>query len=361
MKRRHFMTTLAAGAAGVALARPAVAQAYPEVKWRLTSSFPKALDLLFGATTTLAKQVSDATDGKFQIEPFAAGEIVPALQALDAVSSRNVELCHTATYLFAGKDPALALGCAVPFGLNARQQNAWLHEGGTTLFNELLKKHGVMGFPGGNTGAQMGGWFRKEVKDVAELRGLKFRIGGLAGQVLAKLGAAPQQVSGGDIYPALERGTLDAAEWIGPYDDDKLGFAKVARFYYYPGWWEGGVASHFLVNLQKWSELPEPYQAAFTNAAAYVNTDVLAKYDARNPAALKRIVAGGAQLRPFSAPIMEAGLKAWNELAAELSGANPDFKRIYDNLTAFKNDQYLWAQVAEYSFDSFQIRNRTRG
>ena len=361
MKRRHFMTTLAAGAAGAALAKPAVAQSYPEVKWRLTSSFPKSLDLIYGATVTLAKQVSDATDGRFQIQPFAAGEIVPGLAALDAVGNQTVELCHTATYLFAGKDPALALGCAVPFGLNARQQNAWFHEGGTTLFNEILKKHGAIGFPGGNTGAQMGGWFRKEIKEVADLRGLKFRIGGLAGQVLAKLGATPQQIAGGDIYPALERGTLDAAEWVGPYDDEKLGFSKVARFYYYPGWWEGGVAMHFLVNQQRWSDLPEPYQAAFMNAAAYVNADVLAKYDARNPAALKRIVAQGAQLRPFSQPVMDASLKAWTELAAELSGASADFKRVHDNLSAFRSDQYLWAQIAEYSFDSFQIRNRTRG
>ena len=245
MKRREFIKTAGAGlAASAAIAAPAIAQSMPEIKWRLTSSFPKSLDTLWGSSETFAKYVAEATDNKFQISTFAAGEIVPALQALDAVSNNTVECCHTAAYYYVGKDPTFPLFCAVPFGLNTRQQNAWFYDGGAQkLMDEFTKKFNIVSLLGGNTGAQMGGWFRKEVKDVADLNGVKMRIAGLAGQVMAKLGVVPQQIAGGDIYPALEKGTVDAAEWVGPYDDEKLGFQKVAPYYYYPGWWEGGTTA----------------------------------------------------------------------------------------------------------------------
>ena len=241
MKRREFLKVAGAGMAGSAVAAPAIAQSMPEIRWRLTASWPKSLDTLFGACETFAKYVSEATDNKFQIQIFAAGEIVPALQVLDAVQNGTVEIGHTAVYYFIGKDPTWALFCAVPFGLNTRQQNAWFYDGdGMKLMNEFGKKYNLYALVGGNTGAQMGGWFRKEIKTVDDLKGLKFRIGGWAGKTLQKLGVVPQQIAGGDIYPALEKGTIDAAEWVGPYDDEKLGFNKVAPYYYYPGWWEGG-------------------------------------------------------------------------------------------------------------------------
>ena len=241
MKRRKFLTAMGAGAVAAAVAKPAIAQSMPELKWRLTASWPKALDTLYGACTTFAKYISDATDGKFQIQTFAAGEIVPGLQVLDAVQNGTVEMGHTATYYYIGKDPTWALFCAFPFGLNARQQNAWYYDGdGQKLIDEFGAKYNCKCLLAGNTGTQMGGWFRKEISTVADLKGLKFRIGGWAGKTMAKLGAIPQQIAGGDIYPALEKGTIDAAEWVGPYDDEKLGFYKVAKYYYYPGWWEGG-------------------------------------------------------------------------------------------------------------------------
>jgi TRAP-type mannitol/chloroaromatic compound transport system substrate-binding protein len=361
MKRREFLQSAGIGLAASAVAAPAIAQSMPEIKWRLTSSFPKSLDTLWGAAETFAKYVAESTDNKFQVQTFAAGEIVPGLQAADAVSNGTVEACHTATYYYIGKDPTFALFCAVPFGLNSRQQNAWFYDGdGLKLMNEFTSKYNIHNLLCGNTGCQMGGWFRKEIKDVADLSGLKFRIGGFAGNVLAKLGVVAQQIAGGDIYPALEKGTIDAAEWVGPYDDEKLGFYKVAQYYYYPGWWEGGTANHLMINTQKWNELPKNYQAIVAAAAAYANSEEQAKYDARNPAALKRLVANGTQLKPFSQPIMEASLKAANELYAETSAKNPEFKKVYDNLMAFRAEEYLWWQVAEYTYDTFMIRSRSR-
>src|SRR6266567_2758468 len=299
MKRRDFLKVSATGAAVAAVASPAIAQSSPEIKWRMTSSFPKSLDTIYGGAVELSKYVAEMTDNKFQIQVFAAGEVVPGLQALDATSNGTFEMCHTACYYYVGKDPTFAIYASVPFGLHARQQNSWWHQGGGMgLGNEFFKKFGVIGFACGNTGTQMGGWFRKEIKTVADLSGLKFRIGGLAGQVLQKVGVVPQQIGGGDIYPALEKGTIDAAEWVGPYDDEKLGFQKVAKFYYYPGFWEGGTTLHLFVNLDQWNALPPNYQAIIKAAAAWANVDMQAQYDAANPKALRSLVSKGIQLRP---------------------------------------------------------------
>lgn len=362
MKRRDFLKASASGAAAAAIASPAIAQSAPEVKWRMTSSFPKSLDTIYGGAEFFAQQVAAMTDNKFQIQVFAAGEIVPGLQAFDATSNGTVEASHTVSYYYVGKDPTFAIFASVPFGLNARMQNSWLTQGGgNELANEFYKKYSLVGFPCGNTGTQMGGWFRKEIKTVADLSGLKFRIGGIAGQVFQKLGVVPQQLAGGDIYPSLEKGTIDAAEWVGPYDDEKLGFQKVAQYYYYPGFWEGGSTVHAYFNAEKYNALPKNYQAILQNAAANANTWMAARYDMQNPAALKRLVAGGVQLRPFSNEILDACLKATNELWAEISAKNADFKKVIDAMLAYRSDQYLWWQVAEYANDTFMIRSRTRG
>jgi TRAP-type mannitol/chloroaromatic compound transport system substrate-binding protein len=361
MKRRQFLQSAGAGLAATAVASPAIAQSMPETKWRLTSSFPKSLDTIYGASEVFAKAVAEATDNKFQIQVFAGGEIVPGLQAADAVQNGTVEMCHTASYYYFGKDPTFAFGTAVPFGLNSRMQNAWqFFGGGMELMNEFYKGFNIYGIPAGNTGCQMGGWFRKEIKDTADLKGLKMRIGGFAGNVMTKLGVVPQQLAGGDIYPALEKGTIDAAEWVGPYDDEKLGFQKVAQNYYYPGWWEGGAMIHNFINLQKWEALPPAYKSIIRTASALANEWMQSKYDASNPAALKRLVANGAKLAPFPSTVMDACLKATLELYGEVSAKNANFKKVWENMLAFRNDQYLWWQVAEYSYDTFLIRNRTR-
>ena len=359
MDRRRFVATSALGGAALGTAaallpKPAIAQGLPEIRWRMPSSFPKSLTTLYGGATYFADRVAAMTDGKFRITSFAAGEIVPALQVLDAVQNGTVEMGQTAPYYYVGKDPTFGFACTVPFGLNARQQQAWiLSGGGLELMNEFHKDYNVTGRFAGNTGAQMGGWFRKEIKTVEDIKGLKFRIAGLAGTVIARMGGVPQQIAGGDIYPALEKGTIDAAEWVGPFDDEKLGFYKIAKYYYYPGWWEGNAMVWMYFNLDKWNALPPVYQAVLEAACNDANNMMQAKYDADNPAALRRLVANGAELRPFSREIMQASYKAAFEVYDELAGKNPKFKKVYEAWKAFRADQYLWFRVAEHTFENF--------
>jgi TRAP-type mannitol/chloroaromatic compound transport system substrate-binding protein len=363
MKRRDVLKAAGLGLAGSAsLAMPALAQGAPEVRWRLTSSFPKSLDTIYGGGETIARYVSEATDGKFQIQCFAAGELVPGLQAADAVAADTIECCHTCSYYYWGKDPTFAFGTAVPFGLNSRMQNAWMYYGGgIDMMNEFYAGYGLYGLPAGNTGAQMGGWFRKEINTPADLQGLKMRIAGFAGAVMQALGAVPQQIAGGDIYPALEKGTIDAAEWVGPYDDAKLGFYKVAPYYYYPGWWEGGAMLHLMINQAKWEALPETYKAVLKIAAQAANSDVQAKYDHLNPIAIRELVGNGAQLRPYPQPVLEACFDAAQKKYEELSASNAAFKKIYDSVKAYRAEEYLWFQVSEYTSDTFLMTQQRAG
>ncbi len=328
----------------------------------MTSSFPKSLDTIYGAAETLAKYVSDATDGNFKIQVFAAGELVGGLQAMDAAAAGTVEACHTASYYYWGKDPAFALATCVPFGPNYRQMNAWYYYGdGIALTNEFFKTKGIYALPCGNTGAQMGGWFRKEINTLEDLKGVKMRIGGFGGKVMEALGVVPQQIAGGDIYPSLEKGTIDAAEWVGPYDDEKLGFYKVAPYYYYPGWWEGGPTLSAMFNQAKWDSLPPVYQNVLKVACEAANSNMMASYDAKNPAALKRLVGAGAKLRPFSREIMSAAFDASHKIYADISATNAPFKAIWDSQSALMRDAYLWDQVAEYTFDTFMMQQQQAG
>ncbi len=353
MDRRSVIRN--AGLAGVLAAgvAPAV-HAQATLRWRCASSFPKSLDTLFGVCDVFAKKVGELSGGKFTITTHAAGELMPAFGVLDGVSNGTIEMANTASYYFFGKDPTYALDCAIPFGLNSRQMTAWVYEGnGMKLLREHFGKVGIVNFAMGNTGVQMGGWFRKEVNSVADLKGLKFRCGGFAGRVLERLGVIPQNIPGGEIYQALEKGTIDAAEWVGPYDDLKLGLNKVAQHYYYPGFWEVGPQLSLYVNQKAFEGLSSEYKAIVECAAAFAHTDMQAKYDARNMPALKTLLGQGAKLHAFPKDVMNAAFKSAMDVYAELNDTNPAWKKIYSDYAAFRKESNLWFNLAEASMDDF--------
>ncbi|MDB5957816.1 TRAP transporter substrate-binding protein DctP [Ramlibacter sp.] len=353
MQRRSALKN--AGLAGVLAAgiAPAV-HAQPTVRWRLASSFPKSLDTIYGGAEVFAQKVRQLSSGRFEISVHAAGELMPAFGVVDSVQRGTIECAHTAPYYFSDKDETFAIGGAIPFGLNSRQMSAWTFQGnGLKLMREFYARYDIISFPCGNTGAQMGGWMRDEIRSVADLKGLKFRIGGFAGKVLERMGGMPQNIPGGDIYPALAKGTIDAAEWIGPYDDQKLGLHKVAPYYYYPGWWEGGLQLDLYVHHRAYSALSAENKAIVEVATAYAHVDLQAKYDARNPTALKQLVAGGAKLRPFTADVMTESFKQSMALYSELSASNANWKKVYTDYARFRSDQNLWFRFTEASFDRF--------
>jgi TRAP-type mannitol/chloroaromatic compound transport system substrate-binding protein len=353
MERRSFVR--GAGIAGIlaAGAAPAV-HAQATIRWRLSSSFPKSLDTLYGQSVEFARQVGEMSGGKFQITVHGPGELVPAFGKVEAIQQGTVEMACTAPYYFFGKDETFALACAIPFGLNSRQMTAWMLEGnGLKLTREFYRAYNIVNFPAGNTGAQMGGWFRKEVKSLADIKGLKFRTGGFSGRVFERLGGVPQNIPGGEIYAALEKGTIDAAEWVGPYDDQKLGFFKVAPFYAYPGWWEGGPQLENWVNSKAWDALPAEYKAIIEVASGYALLDMQAKYDGRNAVALKQLVGAGTKLFPFPKDLMDAAFKESMALYSDLSAKNPNWKKIYEDYSAFRRDANLWFRFTEGTFDNF--------
>lgn len=364
ISRRRFIGSAggAMSAGWSAVAAPAIAQSAPVIQWRMTSSYPKTLETIHGTAEYFAKVVAEMTDNRFQIQVFAPGEIVGGLQAADAVSDGTVEAAQTPSYYYWGKDPTFALATGLPFGLNFRLQNTWMYEaGGIDLMNAFYAKYNLYGLPGGNSGAQMGGWYKKEINSAEDWKGLKIRIGGFGGTVLAKLGAVPQQIAAGEVYQSLEKGTIDAAEWVGPYDDEKLGLHRVARYYYYPGWWEAQAMIHFFFNLEKWNALPKVYQAVVRSAAQAANLVMAARYDAKNPPALHRLAAEGAVLRPFSEEVLDACFEATNEVCDEIAAANADFKRGYEAMKAIRREGYLWMQLTEHTYDTYMMIQQRKG
>lgn len=334
----------------------AAVQTNPSVRWRLASSFARSLDTIYGAAEVLSERVSSLTDGRFTIRVHPGNEFVPALEVLGAVQNGTVHMGHSAGYYYVGKNPALAFDTCVPFGLTARQFNAWLyHGGGLPLMQELYADFNVINLPGGNTGTQMGGWFRREVDSLADLRGIKMRIPGLGGSVMDRLGVSVQLIPGGEIYPALERGAIDATEWVGPYDDEKLGLNKVARYYYYPGWWEPGAGLSFMVNLDAWGKLPSAYQDALTVAAAEANVGMLASYDAKNPVALKRLLADGVELRPFALDILEAAHAQSFAIMEENAAQDPGYRKVFEAFKTFRSESYTWFGLAERAFSDYVL------
>jgi len=353
MDRRAFARH--AGLAGVLAAgvAPAV-HAQALVRWRLASSFPKSLDTIYGAAEVFAQKVRQLSGGRFQVAVHAAGELMPAFGVVDGLQQGLVEAAHTAPYYFFEKDETFAIGGAIPFGLNSRQMSAWTYEGnGLALMREFYARYNITSFPCGNTGAQMGGWFRKEIRSAEDLRGMKIRIGGFAGKVIERLGGVPQNLPGGEIYAALERGAIDAGEWIGPYDDLKLGFNKVAPYYYYPGWWEGGLQLDLYVNRSAYDALSPEYQAYVEMASTFAHVQTQAKYDVKNPGALRQLVGTGAKLRPFPADILTEAFRHSMKLYDELSARNEQWRKVYADYRRFRSDQNLWFRFTEATFDRF--------
>ena len=368
MKRREFLRQAGVGvaAAGAMAAcsgggrRARGPRGGRRVMWRLASSFPRGLETIFGAAEYVAKQVEQMSGGGFRIRVYPGGEIVPALQVMDAVQQGTVQIGHTASYYYTGKHPGFAFETSVPFGLTARQQTAWLTEGGGgEVLAPLYAEFNLLRFVGGNTGAQMGGWFNREIHSAEDLKGLKIRIPGLGGEVMSRLGATVQVLAGGDIYPALERGAIDATEWIGPYDDEKLGFHKVAKYYYYPGFWEPGPALTFLVNRDAWKSLPQEYQAMFETAVQAASLRMLAEYDARNLEALQRIRKYGTQFRAFPNDVLVAAREISEALMKENAQKDATYRKVYEHFSAFRKQAFDWFSLAEQSYASFAFGKNT--
>ena len=359
MNRRSI---LGVAAAAPALAAPALAQTQnPEIRWRLQSSFPRNLDILFFGAETISRRVAELTDNRFQIRAFSAGEIAPPLQVLDAVQNGTIECGQTALYYYVGKDPALSFFTSMPFGGNYRQQGAWMKRGGgNEMCAEMLREFNCLGFLCGDTGTQMGGWFRSEVKSLADMQGLKFRIAGLGGRVFQRIGAVPTLVPASDIYPSLERGTIDAAEFVGPYDDEKLGFHRVAKYYYGPGFWEPCARGHLVINQKSWDPLPDAYKSAIQVACIETEIEMMARYDHQNPLALRRLVAAGAQLRAWPRDVLQAAWKTTHEMFEEMAAKDPRFKRIWESYRPYRDDQFQWARIADNAYDNFAFAAAAR-
>ena len=362
MKRRQFLRTAGFAAAGSTLAAPAIAQAAPQINWKLTSSFPPALETLSAGARHFADAAREASDGRINIEVHPPGEIAGAVDALDAVKEGRADCAQTALHYWWGTEPALVFATGAPFGMNAREHAGFMHHGGgAELINETLASHNIVALLAGNTGCEMGGWFRNEVKSVSDLKGMKFRISGIAGKILQRLGVEPTAVARGDIAASLQSGALDAAAWVSPVDDEKLELAKVAPHYYYPGWQQPSLAVHIAINAARWNELSKAHQAILRQSAEFANARMLSTYDSMNPPAVRRLVENGARLKSFPADVMEALWRAADDVYAETARDNANFLRVHSAYMAARNEQYLWWQVAEYPYDNFVIRQRAKG
>lgn len=368
MKRRDFVRKGSLAAASGALIAgcgssvteggAAAVQTRQRINWRLTSSFPRSLDTIFGAAEVLSNRVSQLTDGRFRIRVFPAGELVPYNEVLSSVQKGTVQIGHSASYYYTGLNPALAFDCTVPFGLNSRQYNAWMYYGdGKKHTRKLFADFNIINFPGGNTGTQMGGWFRHRVDSLSDFRGLKMRIPGFGGDVMAELGANVQVLAGGEIYPALERGVIDATEWSGPYDDEKLGFYQIAKNYYYPGWWEPGPGLSFYINQNEWDRLPSTYQAVLEVAAAEANVDMMANYDSKNPPALARLVdEKGVILRPFTDQVMVRAREITFDILHDEAGRDAQYRSIFESYNAWRISSNRWLNTAENTYATFAFK-----
>jgi TRAP-type mannitol/chloroaromatic compound transport system substrate-binding protein len=374
MKRRQFLSFLGLSAAIAAAAgtlggwitgcakkegeqgqpagAPAAASGKPEFEWKMVTTWPPHFPVLGESAERIAASVERMSAGRMKIAVYGGGELVPPLGTFDAVRQGNVEMGHGAAYYWAGTSAATQFFAAVPFGMNAQQVNAWLYAGGgQQLWDELYAQFNLKPFPAGNSGVQMAGWFRKEINSVKDLQGLKMRIPGLGGKVLAKLGGTVVLLAGAEVFPALERGVIDAAEWVGPYHDRRLGLHQAAKFYYYPGWHEPGTVLEFLVNKQKFEALPAELQAIVSTAAAEANGWALAELEAQNSGALQDLVQNqGVIVKPLPDDVLRALKQAARETIEEIAAADPASRKVYDSFRKFQADNDRWLDISERAY-----------
>ncbi len=369
MRRRNLLNRLALSAAGVGLFSACSNSqrvftptdlegdgSGPRIDWRMATSWPEDLDIVFGSAQQMCLRVGELTEGRFTITAFPAGGIAPPFEILDTVQSGGTECGHTAAYHYIAKSRALAFATSVPFGFNPQQHQAWLYgAGGIELLRKLYADFNIINFPAGSTGNQMGGWFREKINSVSDLQGLKMRIPGIGGEVLKRIGAEVQNMRPSELLLALERNTIDAAEWVGPYEDEKLGLNQHARYYYYPGWHEPGTTYELIINRDAYETLPESYRRALELASFEVQVTMLSKYNAANREALQRLISSGTELTAYSVEILQATKKAADDLYAEYSGQDAAFKEIYDQWNAFREGIYRWNGINERSFNDLQI------
>ncbi|PRD68997.1 ABC transporter substrate-binding protein [Malikia spinosa] len=353
MRRRGVLGH--AGLAGILASgcAPAVL-AQPVIRWRLATACHHSLDAVYSGTEQFARQLGQLSGGRLQVTLLPVDDPVAPLSLLEALQAGEIDALHAVPSHFVGIDECFALDSAVPFGLNSRQMNTWQLEGnGLKLLRDFYAQYQIVNFPMGNSGAQMGGWFRRELESPADLSELRMQMGGLGARVLQSLGALPQQLPMSELVGALERGQLDAVEWVGPHDDRKLGLSRVARYYYYPGWWEGSAQLSLYCNAKAWRALPPDLKGMFELAAQSVHAGIQARYDVLNPIALKQVVAAGVRVKAFPKPVLDAAFKASNALCADLSRRNPAWRRIYADYSAFRREQNLWHRLPEAHFDRY--------
>jgi len=320
----------------------------PSVNWRLTSSFPKTLNTLYGTAEDFAANVSELTQGRFQIKTYQPNEIIPALGVFDAVSSGNIEMGQSAGAYYIGINTAFAFDTGLPFGMSSIEQNAWLYEGGgLELLQSIYSKYNIMYLPSGNTGPQMGGWFRKEINSLNDLSGLRMRIPGIGGKIMSKLNVSTQVLPGGEIYQALEKGVLDATEFIGPYDDEKMNFYEVAKYYYHPGWWEPSSTIALYINIDAWNKLPDSYKIAIELAAKNANISMLSMYNNQNAIALNSLIDKGVKVKRFPDEIIEQAKIESKIIFNEYAQNNEDFRKIYNHWNDYRTTMKDWNDISK--------------
>lgn len=360
MKRRQFITTAAVAAAGASTSacgsKPAAtASAAPqqaEFKWKLVTTWPPNFPGLGTGATQFAQTVEKCSNGRIRIKVYGAGELVPPFEVFDAVARGTAELGHAGAYYWKGKAGSASFFSSIPFGLTASEMNAWLwHGGGIELWREAYAPFGILPMPCGNSGVQMGGWFKKEIRSVADLKGLKMRIPGLGGEVLARAGGTPVTLAGGEIFTALATGNIDAAEFVGPYNDLAFGFYKAAKFYYYPGWQEPGSTLECLINQKAFDALPADLQEIVLTACRAVNDSMLAEFTGRSHAALAQLVdVHGVELKRFPADVMQLFRRLSEEILAEQAQSDPLFRRTLESFRRFQSGVANWTRIADQAY-----------